>query len=112
MGFEREFELMRGKVVILDSISRAEHLCMLKPRNLLKRFILDIFRKGSGETIQVNLHSIPAFRFNEKLVPLLLSKTINLILYGRAVTWTYTFYPSRKHRRLIKAFLEYFMDIF
>src|ERR1051325_3083605 len=83
--FKRIVELRWRKVVIFNGIAGSEDSDIFKTRNNTKRFVLCFFRKGRGESIYIDLNSIPTFGLNEQLMPFSICKTVYFILNAGAI---------------------------
>ena len=96
-------QLCRGKIVVFDRVTRAEHFNMFKTRNALHCFILNIFRQRCAKPIHIDFHSTPTFRFDKNLMSITVCKTIDFILYARTISRTTRFNSPIKHWRAVKS---------
>ena len=110
--FQGRLQENRIKVIILNCIRRLIDHYVLKTRNGAQRFDLDIQRKRRRKTLQVILEGILAFRLQEKLVRVLISKSPELILDARTIPRTPSMDQSVEKGRVFESGTKDVMNLF
>ena len=88
LQFKVGFQLCRIKIVIFYSISRAEYLDIFQTLDLMQRLQLNIERKRRGKTLQIILVGVSPFRFEEKLMMIVIGKYTKFVFDARTITRT------------------------
>ena len=101
LKFQGRVKLVRINAVILYGVGVSHDPGVFQSGHRPVHFVLDIFRQGTGHASDVHFIGIQAFRFNKHLMPVLICKFYHLILYGRTVSGSCSFYHTRKKRRTV-----------
>ena len=110
--FEVRAKLGRIDAVILDSVGISDDVYMLEALHGVVHLILHILRHRARHTAQVHFVRIQSFRLDEDLVPVLIRELHDLILDGRAVTWTHALDRTVVHRGTPDVFTDDLMGLF
>ena len=97
-GFQRILKILRVEIVIFDRIGRFEDHDIFKPRNCVEGFQLDFQRQGRGESLEIILGIVAAFRLKEELMGVLVGKGTQLVFDARAVAGTFPMNQTGKER--------------
>src|ERR1700759_3210542 len=96
-------ELGRWEIVIFDGIAGPEYADVLKPGYLLKCLVLDFFREGGRETIDIYFYRIPAFGLYKELVAVAFGEAVDLVFDAGTISGTYSFYAAGIHGTTVEA---------
>src|SRR5581483_10459411 len=77
----------------------AQNLGMLQARNVPQHLLLHVVGQARADAVAVIFKRVPAFGFQEDLMPFLVGEADDLILDGRAIAWPTPLNLPRIHRR-------------
>ena len=87
-GAQRVMQVLRVKVIVLDSISRLEEHGILQTLDGVNSILLNFQRKRRRKTLKIILRRSPALGFQEKLMRILIGKSTELVFDAGAVPRT------------------------
>ena len=87
-GAQRVMQVLRIKVIVLDSIGRLEEDGILQPLDSMNGILLNFQRKRGRKTLKIILRRSPTLRFQEKLMRILIGKSTELVFDAGAVPRT------------------------
>src|SRR5262249_46081464 len=85
---EKWREFLRVDKVVFNGIARPNNLSCVKARNQAHKLLLQLSGKRCREAVEIDLVSVVALRFNEKLMTSLVRKLDDFVFDGRAIART------------------------